>query len=160
LPATLNAITRLDPATATQTRLFSLDAQTINNKGMDHARVDGVVRKGDVEIWEVRNESPFYHPFHVHAVQFLILARDGKAPPAYEAGWKDTVIVNPTETVRLIMQFNDYADSSLPYMFHCHILEHEDMGMMGQFVVVDDPAAPVRLQSPLLTMPGMNDTHP
>ena len=58
------------------------------------------------------------------------------------AGVERHVVVNPAETVRLIMQFTDYADPHLPYMFHCHILEHEDMGMMGQFVVVDNPIRP------------------
>ncbi len=72
-----------------------------------------------------------------------------RAAPAYEQGWKDTVIVHPAETVRLIMQFNDYADPHVPYMFHCHILEHEDKGMMGQFVVVDNLSDPVSIQSPL-----------
>ena len=116
---------------------------------MDHTRVDAVVKKGDTEIWEIQNQSPFYHPFHIHGVQFLVLARNNVAAPAYEAGWKDTVIVHPAETVRLIMQFNDYADPHVPYMFHCHILEHEDKGMMGQFVVVDNLSDPVSIQSPL-----------
>lgn len=82
--------------------------------------------------------------------------------PAYEAGWKDTVVVNPAEPVRLIMQFKDYSDPPLPYMFHCHVLDHEDMGMMGQFVVVDDPAQQVKIESPITngTMPeDPNNEH-
>lgn len=55
---------------------------------------------------------------------------------AHETGLKDTVLVNPNETVRLLMVFRDYSDGHNPYMYHCHILEHEDQGMMGQFVVV------------------------
>jgi len=149
IPATLNHIERLNAAAATTTRRFALDASTINNKSMDHTRVDAVVKKGDTEIWEVQNQSPFYHPFHIHGVQFLVLARNNQAAPAYEQGWKDTVIVHPAETVRLIMQFNDYADPHLPYMFHCHILEHEDAGMMGQFMVVENLSDPVSIQSPL-----------
>jgi bilirubin oxidase len=89
-----------------------------------------------------------------------VLDRDGAAPPAYEQGWKDTVIVGREETVRLIMQFKDYADPTLPYMFHCHILEHEDMGMMGQFVVVDNLSDDVQIQSPLIGLvEGHHDHH-
>jgi bilirubin oxidase len=119
---------------------------------MDHARIDQIVRRGNLEIWTVRNLSVSYHPFHVHGVQFQVLDRDGRVPAPYEQGWKDTVMVLPAETVRLIMRFSDYADPHMPYMFHCHILEHEDMGMMGQFVVVDDLDQPVGIEgSPIDT---------
>lgn len=158
LPQTLRPIPRLDPSAAATTRRFNLDADTINAKAMNGTRIDAVVKKGDIEIWQIQNQSPLYHPFHVHGVQFLVLDRDGKAPPAYEQGWKDTVIVNPAETVRIIMQFADYADPHLPYMFHCHILGHEDRGMMGQFVVVESLSDEVRIQSPLLALP--HDPHP
>jgi FtsP/CotA-like multicopper oxidase with cupredoxin domain len=76
------------------------------------------------------------HPFHIHDTHFRILERDGRPPQAGEQGLKDTVLVYPRETVRIIIQFENYADADTPYMFHCHILEHEDAGMMGQFVVV------------------------
>ncbi|MEP6774271.1 MAG: multicopper oxidase domain-containing protein [Chloroflexota bacterium] len=153
LPTKLNSIKRLDEASATTTRQFVLDSRSINNKSMDPTRVDEVVKKGDVEIWQVDNQSPFYHVFHIHGFQFQVLDR-GKTPtPSYEAGWKDTVIVNPGEKVRLIMQFTDYSDPTVPYMYHCHILEHEDMGMMGQFVVVDNLSDVVKLESPLIDAP-------
>ena len=80
------------------------------------------------------------HPFHVHDDSFQILSRDGSPPPAHELGWKDVVLVRPFGTARIIKRFHDYADPVNPYMFHCHILEHEDVGMMGQFVVVDSEA--------------------
>jgi bilirubin oxidase len=156
IPETLNRIDRFDEADAVKTRRFVLEAITINSKQMDHSRVDEVVRKGDTEIWELYNNSPIYHPFHIHGVQFLVLDREGAAPPAYEQGWKDTVMVRPEETVRVVMQFRDYSDPNLPYMFHCHILEHEDMGMMGQFVVVDDLSDDVQIQSPLI---GLAESH-
>jgi FtsP/CotA-like multicopper oxidase with cupredoxin domain len=76
------------------------------------------------------------HPFHIHDTQFRIIDRNGRAPGAGEQGLKDTVLVYPREIVRIITQFENYTDSKTPYMFHCHILEHEDAGMMGQFVVV------------------------
>lgn len=112
----------------------------INGKTMDMARIDETVRLGDIEIWEVRNRGGQPHPFHVHLVQFQILDRNGRPPPAAELGWKDTVLVHPGELVRIIMPFERYADPQVPYMYHCHIMEHEDNGMMGQFLVVEDPA--------------------
>lgn len=109
---------------------------TINGKSMDMKRIDETIRLGDVEIWEISNRSPMPHPFHIHDIQFRILDRDGRKPPANEQGLKDTLLVESGETVRIITQFENYADADSPYMFHCHILEHEDAGMMGQFVVV------------------------
>ncbi len=109
---------------------------TINGKTMDMDRIDEVVRVGTDEIWEVINRSPMPHPFHVHDVQFRILDRNGRRPRAHERGLKDTVLVWPMERVRLLLSFRDYTDPELPYMYHCHTLEHEDAGMMGQFVVV------------------------
>ena len=109
----------------------------INGKLMDMSRIDEVVTLGDFEIWELTNAGGQMHPFHIHDIQFLILDRDGVPPTASEAGWKDTVLVYPNETVRFITQFNTYADPTIPFMYHCHILEHEDRGMMGQFVVVE-----------------------
>ena len=101
-------------------------------------RIDEVVLVDSMEIWTITNRSGTGHPFHVHDVQFQILDRDGVPPEPHERGRKDTFFVEDDETVRIMMEFKDYADPHTPYMFHCHILEHEDHGMMGQFVVVDD----------------------
>ena len=109
---------------------------TINDKSMNMQRIDETVRLGDTEIWAITNEADMAHPFHIHDIQFQILDRNGQAPVAGEAGWKDTVLVLPNETVRVITRFEDFADKDIPYMYHCHILEHEDAGMMGQFVVI------------------------
>jgi len=141
LTASLATIDRLEEATATRTRPFVLEMgfsgpMTINGVSMDMDRIDQTVQVDDTEIWEVTNGSDLPHPFHVHDVQFLILTRDGSPPANNEAGWKDTVLVMPRETVRIITHFSDFTDAENPYMFHCHILEHEDAGMMGQFVVV------------------------
>jgi len=102
---------------------------------MDMQRIDETVRVDTTEIWQVENASMMAHPFHIHDVQFRILDRNGRAPDAAEQGLKDTVVVYPGETVRLLLRFEDYTDPDLPYMYHCHILEHEDAGMMGQFTV-------------------------
>ena len=66
-----------------------------------------------------------------------MLEHAGGPPPAHLEGLKDTVFVPPNEGVRLLIEFGDYTDSELPYMFHCHVLQHEDRGMMGQFTVVE-----------------------
>jgi FtsP/CotA-like multicopper oxidase with cupredoxin domain len=108
----------------------------INGKAMKMNRVNEVVQKGVDEIWEVSNASSLAHPFHIHNTQFRILDRNGQAPAAGEQGLKDTVLVNPDERVRILIRFDHYSDPDMPYMYHCHILEHEDAGMMGQFTVV------------------------
>lgn len=109
---------------------------TINGRSMDMERIDERVPLGATEIWSISNATPLSHPFHIHDIQFRVLERDGVPAPPYERGLKDTVMVDPGETVRVITRFEDFADPSHPYMYHCHILEHEDAGMMGQFVVV------------------------
>lgn len=149
LPAKLTEMEWLNPADAVKTRVFNLEMQmgmgmmsgggnshSINGKVMEMTRIDEVVKLGDTEIWELRNVSMMPHPFHMHDVQFQILDRSGRSPAANEHGRKDVVLVNPDEVVRIIMRFEDYADPEAPFMYHCHILEHEDAGMMGQFVVV------------------------
>ncbi len=108
----------------------------INGKSMDINRIDFQVKANSTEIWEVSNSSMMAHPFHVHNVQFQILDRNGKRPHPSESGLKDVVLVPPGERVRIMMKFPEYSDAKVPYMYHCHILEHEDQGMMGQFVVV------------------------
>ena len=75
------------------------------------------------------------HPFHVHHGQFQVKERNGRPPHAHERAFKDTVKVGPGETVKIVMEFQHYSDPELAYMYHCHILEHEDNGMMGQFLV-------------------------
>ncbi|MCH8984017.1 MAG: multicopper oxidase domain-containing protein [Acidobacteria bacterium] len=141
LPASLATISRIEEDQVSRTRSFELEMgfsgpMTINGVSMDMDRIDQTVKVDDTEIWEVVNSSDMPHPFHVHDIQFLVLTRDGSPPADNEAGWKDTVLVMPRETVRIITRFSDYTDPDHPYMFHCHILEHEDAGMMGQFVVV------------------------
>ncbi len=141
IPALLNNIPKLAIADAVKTRHFTLTMSRmvfgINGKAMDMNRIDEVVKLGATEIWEIRNPMMMTHNFHVHDVQFQVLSRNGRTPAINEQGWKDTVIINPRETVRIIMNFADYADDTVPYMYHCHILEHEDQGMMGQFLVVN-----------------------
>jgi len=108
---------------------------TINGAPMDMETINERVPVGSTEIWEIYNDSMMMHPFHIHHGQFRIVSSNNRAWPAHEQAYKDTVKVGPGQRVRVLMKFEDYADPELPYMYHCHILEHEDAGMMGQFVV-------------------------
>lgn len=121
---------------ATRTRSFELEGREINGKRMDMDRIDEVVHLGDTEVWEVRSRQPIPHSFHVHDVQFRVLTVDGTRPSEELRGRKDTIYLEPDRTYRLLMRFEDYADPTMPYMYHCHMLLHEDDGMMGQFVVI------------------------
>jgi FtsP/CotA-like multicopper oxidase with cupredoxin domain len=137
LPATLAAVKPLSEADATRTREFRLDGRKINGRGMNMQRIDEVVTVGSTEIWDVFNQNLYPHNFHIHDVQFQILDIGGAAPPPELAGWKDTVYLRPRTHYRLILRFTDYTAVDVPYMYHCHLLWHEDQGMMGQFVVVE-----------------------
>lgn len=106
-------------------------AFTINGRPFDMHRVDERVRLGDTEIWEVSGQM-MAHPFHVHGVQFEVLSRGGRAPSVRDQGLRDTVLVQ--EPLELLVRF-DQPSAGAPFMYHCHILEHEDNGMMGQFTV-------------------------
>ena len=120
-----------------RTRTFEMAGRKINGKQMDMSRIDETVELGTTEVWQVRNIDGEYHNFHVHDVQFQVLSVDGAEPGPQVSGWKDTVYVPPGGSVRLALRFTDYADPDTPYMYHCHLLQHEDAGMMGQFVVVE-----------------------
>ncbi len=136
LPGHLATLPALDPQNATITRQFDLERgadDTINGKLFDMNRVDQTITHGATEIWSVTNyATDIAHPFHVHGIQFRVLNRTSGPLPPNDQGWKDTVRVAPGETVRLLMHFDKQEGL---YMFHCHILEHEDMGMMGQYQV-------------------------
>ncbi|WP_163334299.1 multicopper oxidase domain-containing protein, partial [Enterobacter bugandensis] len=71
------------------------------------------------------------HPFHVHGVHFSVISLDGAPPPVHLQGWKDTVLVS--RSAEILIHFTQVASQAHPFMFHCHILEHEDAGMMGQY---------------------------
>ncbi|MBF6455125.1 multicopper oxidase family protein [Nocardia cyriacigeorgica] len=136
LPATLMPPGRIDVAGATE-RAFELSFGSINGQAMAMDHVDFAVTRGSTEIWTIRNIDGMPHNFHVHDVQFRVLERDGAPPPVDLSGPKDTVFLPPGGSVRLALRFDGPADPETPYMYHCHLLWHEDTGMMGQFVVVE-----------------------
>jgi len=117
-------------------RRFELQGRTINGRRMEMSRIDETMVVGTTELWTVRNMDLSPHNFHVHDVQFEVVAIDGDTPPAELGGRKDTVYLEPHRDYELLMRFQDYTDPQWPYMYHCHLLRHEDEGLMGQFVVV------------------------
>jgi bilirubin oxidase len=148
IPASLVTVTPIPEANANITRTLTFtpvtmgpgqlnDGFLINSAPFDMAVINETIPLNNTEIWELTNQSGISHPFHIHDVQFYILDRDGNNPPANEQGRKDVVLVRPQETVRFIAKFEDFSNNTVPYMYHCHMLVHEDGGMMGQFVVVD-----------------------
>ncbi len=139
-PVQLAAIDRITPAMIDRDRTFQLDevggGWGINGQQMDMGRIDETIAFGDIERWTITSEDGV-HAFHVHQTQFQILEINGEAPGPEDAGWEDTVLVDDGDEVVVAARFDTYTNPEVPYMFHCHILDHEDTGMMGQFQVVE-----------------------
>lgn len=154
IPVSLVTNTPYTLAQAAITRTINMTAITMmsmdgpfyfNNQSFDMMRIDYKIPLNNIEIWQLTNSTMVAHPFHIHDVQFYVLDRDGNLPPLNERGRKDVVLINSNETVRFITKFEDFADSLNPYMYHCHVLMHEDDGMMGQFIV--KPASGVGIKN-------------
>lgn len=164
LPARLSSLSRLSPAdavNASSPRTIALQMRmpggwTLNSRTFDMTGVasDEIVQLGSTEVWEFVNRGSgmgmmggmmLPHPIHMHGESFQVLERqvDPSMQSVWETvsagyvdeGWKDTVLVMPGERVKIIRRFSDYSGL---YLYHCHNLEHEDMGMMRNFRV--DPA--------------------
>jgi FtsP/CotA-like multicopper oxidase with cupredoxin domain len=136
LPKKLVSIPRMKESEAVKTRRITMEVisggiWTLDKKPYDMHRIDQRVKLGSTEIWELKNSIHMAHPFHIHGVRFQVLDRDGKMAFPTDKGWKDTVIVMPNEMVRVIVHF------TMPgfFVYHCHILEHEDHSMMANFLV-------------------------
>jgi len=140
--------------------IFSLDTITllfspvegpflINNQPFHMDSMNVVSYLNDIEVWRLINTTEVAHPFHIHDIQFYILDINGSPPPQGQHGQKDVVLVQPGDTVRFITQFETFADNNTPYMYHCHILHHEDEGMMGHFLVVDTLAVALKDLDPI-----------
>jgi FtsP/CotA-like multicopper oxidase with cupredoxin domain len=103
----------------------------INGQTFDMERIDVETNLGTSEVWEVISAG-MAHPFHIHGALFRILSIAGAPPPPHLTGWKDVVLVE--DKVELLVAFNRPATRDHPFMYHCHILEHEEAGLMGQYV--------------------------
>jgi blue copper oxidase len=113
----------------------------INNKTFDIDVANDTVHLNNTEVWTLKNKTLLAHPFHIHDIQFNVIEKNGKAPMRSERGWKDVILVMPNDSVKFITKFETFADNTTPYMYHCHILHHEDDGMMGSFLVIDTTAS-------------------
>lgn len=175
LPTSLVSVPRIPESEAIATRQLSL-VDEVDEYGRPKLLLNGakwtdptteLPLKGTTEIWEITNSSPGSHPIHLHLVQFQVLDRfarpAGGGDPvevpleAHELGWKDTFKVNRRETIRVIAKFEDFEGL---YVWHCHILEHEDHEMMRRYEVVPGPeliveqGVTLNLTDPHTTPPG------
>jgi len=126
IPVRLRTITPLDTTMATAVRTIVFGQGIINGHTMDMGRIDVSTRVGATEIWDIANIVGMDHPFHLHGFQFQVIDRDG-VPEPFRA-WRDMLNIPKHSTARIIVRYDDYPGK---WMFHCHILDHEDHGMMG-----------------------------
>ncbi len=113
-----------------------------------------------VEKWTITNTSGFSHSFHIHDIQFNLVSRTGgnnAGLKTYEGGWKDTLFVGQNQSVSFIAKFDGFASNTNPFMYHCHFSSHEDDGLMGQFIVVNNTVEDLAVASTTVTSaPGSN----
>jgi len=157
VPEVLSTVSSTADASEAAVRLVTLSATTeagqtrwlINGLSYEPDEHPIVVQEGATEIWEIRNdEHSMPHPMHLHGLRFWVLERvnspqqvgrltvDGKGRTATDLGFKDTVLVWPGESTKVAVDFSHGFEGEQLYMFHCHILEHEDAGMMLNYKVV------------------------
>ena len=151
VPDTLSRVVEPAPEAA-QTRRFAFDhvkgLWRINGTSYRMTETAFSVNRGAREVWEFKNAKPAMpHPIHVHGFQYRVLERRGspeqvrklavndRGVPASELGWKDSVLLWPGETIRLLMDFAHPFQGDQIYMLQCHNLEHETHGMMVNFRV-------------------------
>lgn len=154
----LVALAPLNPANATNNRTIVLDTIRLlpsdvpnradgpfglNNRSFNMDSINEIVYLNTTEIWTLKNNTLIAHPFHIHDVQFNVIEEHGSAIPASKRGWKDVVLVMPMDSVKFLTKFETFTNPIVPYMYHCHLLHHEDDGMMGSFIVIDSSALSV-----------------
>jgi FtsP/CotA-like multicopper oxidase with cupredoxin domain len=143
IPSSLTSIPKV--TSATKTRNFVLNdmhmsgghsgsgGHQINSKVYDENRVDETISPNTTEYWVFENKGLEPHPMHLHGVQFQVVERNGgRGLLPSEKGWKDVVLVLPDEKVKIIIPFGSFPGK---FVFHCHNLEHEDDGMMLQYLI-------------------------
>lgn len=146
LPTTLVNNTYWTAADATVTRTVTVTGGqpgapqspfAFDNKSFELSYINKTVNLNTIEKWTITNSNVFGHTFHIHDVEFKIVARNGvsTAVGSHESGWKDVLYLPKGENATFVAKFDDYADPIHPFMYHCHFTNHEDGGMMGQFVV-------------------------
>ncbi|MFM2225320.1 MAG: hypothetical protein RJA07_1522 [Bacteroidota bacterium] len=152
MPSTLLPFQTFNPSLAVRNRKMIFDTLTIlasippnraegsfgiNRKTYNMDTINFITYLNDVETYTLINKTLVAHPFHIHGMYFNVLEKSGLPTPPTERGLKDVVLVMPNDSVKFVTQWLDFADNTMPYMYHCHLLHHEDDGMMGQFLVLD-----------------------
>ncbi|WKK61192.1 multicopper oxidase domain-containing protein [Corynebacterium sp. P3-F1] len=141
VPGMLVGVDKPDVSGAPE-RELALSGFEINGQTMDMNRVDLVIDHDGPEIWRVTNENTDWpHNFHIHNARFMVESVE-RGDVAFTRGWHDTIYIPPGATATLLVEFGHYPDPSLAYMYHCHMLYHEDQGMMGQYVIVEPGQQP------------------
>jgi FtsP/CotA-like multicopper oxidase with cupredoxin domain len=134
--ATHRSIEPLNPVGATDIQIDVTLVQ-VNDKNIEY-RINNIpsekpqnipARIGETQIWTIKNETQWSHPFHLHGFFFQVL--DDKGEPARPIAWKDTVDVPYQKTLRIIVRYDDRPGAEGLWMFHCHILDHAEGGLMG-----------------------------
>ncbi len=152
IPSTLASFTPIAEASANITRSLTFTSAgamgdlegpfLINGSSFDMETINYNIPLDNIEIWSITNQTPIAHPFHIHDIQFFILDINGNPPPPELQGYNDVILVpGGMGNIRFIAKFDDFANDTIPFMYHCHMLTHEDMGMMGQFLVTDPSAS-------------------
>jgi FtsP/CotA-like multicopper oxidase with cupredoxin domain len=137
IPTRLRSIEPLIDASAKPNRTVNFSVGVSLRRGLDFLvngemhHHDQIVKVGELQVWDVVNRSLMDHPFHLHGFFFQVLSINGKAPQF--RSWEDVVNLPPRSTVRIAWMPDDRPGS---WMYHCHILEHHEAGMMGHFEVV------------------------
>lgn len=153
LPETVLSLVDLSDAVIDQRRTVSFEINstdpyfTIDGQAFDPDRVDQTVRLGATEEWVLRNESDEWHPFHIHVNDFQVMSVNGEPVPLQ---YNDTVSLPPQGEVVIRLRFLDFTGK---FVYHCHILAHEDFGMMGVIEVVAEDGAATPAARSLLAAP-------
>tara|TARA_B100000508_G_scaffold55003_3_gene42648 strand:- start:13578 stop:15257 length:1680 start_codon:yes stop_codon:yes gene_type:complete len=159
IPSSLASFTPIQEADADVTRTLTFTSAgqmgdlsgpfLINGSSFDMNTINYTIPLNNTEIWSLTNQTPIGHPFHIHDVQFFILDINGNPPPPELQGYNDVVMVPAgMGNVRFIAKFTEHTSDTVPYMYHCHMLTHEDDGMMGQFLVTDPNASLETIEGP------------
>jgi FtsP/CotA-like multicopper oxidase with cupredoxin domain len=138
IPSQLRTIESLAPQNAEPTRKIKFSVGPSLKHGIDflvngqtHTE-DKPVNIGELQVWEISNTSMMDHPFHLHGFFFQVIEENGEAPK--EVAWKDTYNLRPRSTIKIAWMPDNRPGR---WMYHCHILEHHEAGMMAHFEVVD-----------------------
>ncbi|MEY4488913.1 MAG: hypothetical protein RIQ79_1421 [Verrucomicrobiota bacterium] len=167
-PATLTANTFWTDTNVTRSRTVTITGGfpnsatplfTFDNLAFDPDVYNQTLNLNAVEKWTITNNSGFSHSFHIHDIQFNLTSRTGgnnTGIKTYEQGWKDTLFIGQGQTITFIAKFDGFASNTNPFMYHCHFSNHEDEGLMGQFVVVNNTIEDLAVSS--FTLTGTTNT--